>query len=226
MRKNENKVETPEEYMKKQVKRTKYQKVSKSKEDRLRKKKEKAFDEMQEGLMKLKQEFLDTALFPKSNKKTMNRGGGPGGNVKVIRNLDVHSFVLESLRANMSATQTIFLLSKDFNLTIDSAKVYYWQSIKYLRSTIDDNTKEEMKYILTKQMESIQRLALTQGDLKSSIKAGEIVAKLGGLFEPEKVELNGDLTFALSFPTIDNTTDDEVTEDDKENDPDLNVNKM
>lgn len=222
MIKNENKVETPEQYMKKQVKRTKSQKVSKSKEERLRKKKENAFNEMQEGFMKLKQEFLQTALF----KGTVNRNGKGGRNVKVIRNLDLHSYVLESLRANMSATQTIFLLAKEFNLTPDSAKTYYWQSIKYLRSTIDDNTKEEMKYILTKQMESIQRLALTQGDLKSSIKAGEIVAKLGGLFEPEKVELNGDVTFALSFPTIDNPTDDEVSEDDKENDPDLNVNKM
>lgn len=218
MRRNENKVETPEEYMKKQVKKTKSQRVSKSKEEKLRAKKENAFNEMQEGFMKLKQEFLDTALFSKTNKKTINKGGA-GGNVKVIRNLDVHSYVLESLRANMSATQTIFLLAKDFNLTPDSAKVYYWQSIKYLRSTIDEQTKDEMKYILTKQMESLQRLALVQGDLKSSLKAGEIVAKLGGLFEPDKVDINGDITFALSFPAFDKTENEEVTENEDDVEP-------
>ena len=204
------------------MKKSKSQKVSKSKEERLRKKKENAFNDMQEGFIKLKQEFLQTALF----KGTVNKNGKGGRNVKVIRNLDLHSYVLESLRANMSATQTIFLLAKEFNLTPDSAKAYYWQSIKYLRSTIDDETKDEMKYILTKQMQSIQRLALTQGDLKSSIKAGEIVAKLGGLFEPEKVELNGDVTFALSFPTLDNTNNEEVTENEDDIEPESNVNKM
>ena len=218
MRRNENKVETPEEFLKRQAKPTKSQRVSKSKEEKLRAKKENAFNEMQEGFMKLKQEFLDTALFSKTNKKTINKGG-TGGNVKVIRNLDVHSYVLESLRANMSATQTIFLLAKDFNLTQDSAKVYYWQSIKYLRSTIDEQTKDEMKYILTKQMESLQRLALIQGDLKSSIKAGEIVAKLGGLFEPDKVDINGDITFALSFPAFDKTENEEVTENEDDVEP-------
>ena len=221
MRRNENKavtenMESPEEWLKKQPKPKKSQKVSKSKEERLRAKKEKAFDEMNEKFTKLKQEFLDTAMFSRGNKRTINKGGS-GGNVKVIRNLDVHSYVLESLRANMSASQTIFLLAKDFNLTPESAKQYYWQSIKYLRSTIDDQTKDEMRYVLTKQMESIQRLALIQGDLKSSIKAGEIVAKLGGLFEPEKVDINGTLDFTLSFPEFDKTDDEDVTENENDN---------
>lgn len=219
-------LETPEEYMKKQVKKSKSQKVSKSKEERLRKKKENAFNDMQEGFMKLKQEFLDTALFSGANKKRLTSASKTGGNVKVIRNLDLQKYVLESLRANMSASQTIFLLAKDFGYTPESAKQYYWQTIKYLRTTIDEESKEELKYILTKQMQSIQRLALTQGDLKSSIKAGEIVAKLGGLFEPDKVELNGNIDFTLSFPTLDNTNNEEVTENEDDIEPESNVNKM
>lgn len=227
--KDDNKIlkslETPEEYMKKQVRKTKTQKVSKSKAERLRKKKENAFNEMEEGFIKLKQEFLNTAMFSNKNKKTVNRGGS-GGNVKVIRNLDLQKYVLESLRANMSAAQTIFLLADDFNLTPESAKKYYWETVKYLRTTIDEESKEELKYILTKKMESIQRLAIIQGDLKSAVKAGEIVGKLGGLFEPDKIDINADLTYSLSFPTIDNPTSEDVTENEDDIEPDLNVNEM
>lgn len=218
MKKDENKVETPEEYMKKQVKKVKSQRVSKTKEERLKARKENAYNEIQEGFTKLKQEFLKTALFSRSNKCRLKPSKG-GGNVKVIRNLDIQAYVLESLRANMSATQTIFLLAKDFGYTPESAKQYYWQTIKYLRSTIDEQNKEELKYILTKQMESLQRLALVQGDLKSSIKAGEIVAKLGGLFEPDKVDINGSVDFTLSFPAFDKTENEEVTENEDDVEP-------
>ena len=228
--KDDNKIlkslETPEEYMKREIKKSKKtqsNKVSKSKAERLRKKKERAFEDMSDGFMKLKQEFLDTALFSGANRKKLS-SSSKYGNVKVIRNLDLQKYVLESLRANMSATQTIFLLAQDFGYTPESAKQYYWQTVKYLRTTIDEESKEELKYILTKQMQSIQRLALTQGDLKSSIKAGEIVAKLGGLFEPDKVELNGNIDFTLSFPSIDNTNNEEVTENEDDVEPELNVN--
>ena len=209
----------------KKSKKTQSNKVSKSKAERLRKKKERAFEDMSDGFMKLKQEFLDTALFSANSKCRKNPSKG-GGNVKVIRNLDIQKYVLESLRANMSAAQTIFLLAEDFGYTPESAKQYYWQTVKYLRTTIDEESKEELKYILTKKMESIQRLALIQGDLKSAVKAGEIVGKLGGLFEPDKIDINANVDFTLSFPTIDNPTSEDVTENEDDIEPDLNVNEM
>lgn len=220
------KLESPEKWLKNQNKKssTNKNKVSSTKAEKLRKRKENAIIEMEEGFIKLKEEFLKTALFTRDSRVSKSKKGG--GNVKVIRNLDLQVYVLESLRANMSASQTIFLLAGDFNLTPESAKQYYWQTIKYLRNTIDDQTKDEMKYILTKQMESVQRLAIIQGDLKSAIKCGELVGKLGGLFEPEKIDINTNVDFTLSFPKMDVIDDEQDTEKEDDINPDLDVNEM
>lgn len=209
------KITTPEEYVKKTSKKT-VQDKSKAMQKKLEKarlKKEKAYEEMQDGYLKMKQEYLKTALPTYDSTKT---GSRRGGGVKVVRNLELYSYVLESLRASIPAQQSIFDIAEQFKLTPESAKQYYWQSVKYLREQIDKQCKEDLKFILTEKIDSIQRLAILQGDLKSALKAGEMIGKLGGLFEPEKIDVQGDLSFTLSFPTIDNVDDEDVTENKEE----------
>jgi hypothetical protein len=184
------KLSTPEEYIKKQKKKA----STKTKLDRAAKKKEKAYDDLNEKFFKLKLEFANT-LLPKHKKQQ-------GRNIDGVKNLEIHTYVLELLRANVSSTEAFLAISEEFGLTLGSAKNTYYASIRYLRETIDEQSKDELKFILINKIESIQRLALTQGDMKTGLKAADQIAKLYGLYEPEKIEVKGDMEYEFKFPTF------------------------